>query len=226
MSNYSIVKDEIELTKFIEWLPELTEDETFYCSLFARKKYCKELIKSNDRNQLSRFISKKDRLIQKLYSLEIKEGNYMLGSRVEAPQESLVTYIMPNPRNVRSATFNSIGKLSQMLKTNNKGFNPCVEVMSCIQKCKSRTVHVDFDFDFKDDLIIEKCIELIGKDAITVIETRGGYHVLADVKKINVKSNNKWYLQIKEMGADEAGDMMLPIVGCVQGGFVPKFVDI
>ena len=223
MSTYTIVADESQLERFIDWLPDLTEDEKFYCSLFARKKYCPELVKSNDKTQLKRFTSGKDRLMQKLYTLEVKEGNYFLKGKQQVPQQALVTYINPNPRNMRTATFNSIMKLTHMLKTNNKGFNAHAEVLSCIQKAKSRTVYVDFDFDFKNDKIISQCIDVVGKDALTVIETRGGYHMM--VKPSMAENTKTWYQSFMKLGADQAGDQMVPIVGCVQGGFVPKFID-
>lgn len=37
--NYNIINDKNELLKFIEWLPELEEDEKYYVSLLARNKY-------------------------------------------------------------------------------------------------------------------------------------------------------------------------------------------
>lgn len=224
MSTYSIVKDEVELRKFVDWLPTLTEDEKFYCSLFARKKYCQELIKSNDKTQLKRYVSDKDRFIKKLYALEVKEGNYFLKGDQVVPQSALVTYVNPNPRNMRSATLDGIMKLAHMIKTNNKGFNPHAEILSCIQKAKSRTVVVDFDFDFKDDAIISGSVDIAGKDAVTVIETRGGYHIM--IKPELAKNKKTWYQSIMNLGADQAGDQMVPIVGCIQGGFTPKFIDI
>lgn len=224
MSTYTIVTDESQLERFIDWLPDLTEDEKFYCSLFARKKYYQELIKSNDKTQLKRFVSDKERLMQKLYGLELKEGNYYLKERQQVPQEALVAYINPNPRNMRAATFDSIGKLAHMLKTNNKGFNAHAEVMSCIQRAKSRTFYVDFDFDFKNDEIIGQCVDIVGKDALTVIETRGGYHMM--VKPSMAENTKTWYQSLMKLGADQAGDQMVPIVGCIQGGFTPKFIDL
>jgi len=224
MSTYTIVADGPQLERFIEWLPELEDNEKFYCSLFARKKYCPELVKSNDKTQLKRFTSNKERLLQKLYALEVKEGNYFLKGRQQVPQQALVTYINPNPRDIRSATFDSIGKLAHMLKTNNKGFNPHAEVLSCIQRSKSRTVYVDFDFDFKNDELIGQCVDVVGKEALTVIETRGGYHVMVEPSLAN--NRKTWYQSLMSLGADQAGDQMVPIVGCIQGGFIPRFVDL
>lgn len=224
MSTYTIVSDESQLERFIDWLPALTEDEKFYCSLFARKKYCPELVKSNDKTQLKRFTSDKERLMQKLYALEVKEGNYFLKGRQEVPQAALVAYINPNPRDMRAAAFQGIQKLSHMLQTNNKGFNPHAEILSCIQRSKSRTFYVDFDFDFKDDKIISQCADVVGKDALTVIETRGGYHMM--VKPSMAKNTKTWYQSLMKLGADQAGDQMVPIVGCIQGGFVPRFIDL
>ena len=36
--NYKIIENEPQLVEFIEWLPELQENEYYFVSLFARKK--------------------------------------------------------------------------------------------------------------------------------------------------------------------------------------------
>ena len=97
MENYKIIHNKEALLQFIDWLPELEDNEKFYLSLFARKKYCPDLIKSNDKTQLRRFTSNKARMYDKIKQLELQIGDWKLKD-VSAPQESLVVYIMPNPR--------------------------------------------------------------------------------------------------------------------------------
>ena len=41
--NYKIVENEKQLKEFIDWLPELEENEKYFVSLFARKKYCEDV---------------------------------------------------------------------------------------------------------------------------------------------------------------------------------------
>jgi len=58
--NYKIIKDEKELKKFIDWLPQLEDGQKFYISLFARKKYgATEGLKA-DKGQLKRFTASKE----------------------------------------------------------------------------------------------------------------------------------------------------------------------
>ena len=35
--NYKIIQNEEKLIEFINWLPEISEDECYYLTLFARK---------------------------------------------------------------------------------------------------------------------------------------------------------------------------------------------
>ena len=87
MKYYKIIHNEKLIQEFIDKvLPDLQNNERFYCSLFARKKYCQELIKSNDKTQLKRFLATKENLIDKLYQLEIELGRWKLKD-ISAPQD-------------------------------------------------------------------------------------------------------------------------------------------
>lgn len=245
--NYEIVKDETALKEFISWLPELKDDEIFYVCLFARKKYSPELKQSakTDKSQLKRFTSKKDHLFNKLKQLECPLGSYTFKDTI-APQESLAVYISVNPRNMRTATKNSLIKLADLVTRNYNGWNVHQEVISEIQKAKSETRFVDFDFDVPEtsntefcgvnvnkktvhDVLLLTLPQFVNWNAVNIIETRGGFHVLVQPDKVEDKYRKTWYLNIKGIAVgdcvvDQAGDIMLPVVGCTQGNFIPKFI--
>lgn len=241
MSNYKLIHDEDQLKKFINWLPDLKENETFYYCLFARKKYCPEIIKSNDRTQLKRGTTNKERLINKIKQLELPLGTLELRD-VKVPQQSLVLYLMPNPRDVRKASHMASMKLQKMVFEDAKNYNPITEVTSCIQKSKSYTYVVDFDIDTKDiDLNLIKNyfnkkisdtgsfstnLSKFTNDILTIIETKGGYHILV---KPNLASrvSKTWHQDISAMyPCDQAGDQLVPVPGTYQGGFIPKIIKL
>ncbi|MBP6566064.1 MAG: hypothetical protein KA270_02790 [Saprospiraceae bacterium] len=228
MTNYKIIEDEQLLIYFIDTvLPDLKQDECFYLSLFARKKYCPEMIWSNDKTQLKRLTCNKKNIISKLRQLEIPIGNYSLGDR-DVPQESLVAYIHPNPRSQTKAAKLLLKKLADLISDDSHGYNVQQEALSSIQKSIGSKYYIDFDFDLKDKGSIEKIrrqvYELVNKDATIFVETRGGIHVLVQVSKIEEKYKKTWYQSLSNLGADVSGDCMLPIPGCVQGGFISKLI--
>lgn len=223
--NYKIITNEEAFESFIQWLPDLQDNEMFYASLFARKKYCPELIKSNDKTQLKRFTSRKDWLHNKVRQLEIPFGRWKLREQT-APQESLVLYIMPNPRDMKKATYRMIKKCVDVLETQATNYNIQAEALSAIQKSKSRSCFVDFDLDTKE-FHWETVFNHVNPEAVSIIETRGGYHILIQPDRVADEFKKTWHKGIREEYGeyiDNVGDMMIPVVGCTQGGLTPKFV--
>lgn len=220
--NYEIIKDEEKLREFIQWLPELKENEKFYNCLFMRKKYCPDVpwIKS-DKGQLKRFVTDKERLFDKVSQLEVKVGAYKFDGN-DVPQESLACYVSVNPRDTWKATVRSIGKLATVLECNNKNANPHQEVLSEIQRTSIiNRPYVIFDIDEKDDKILEYCIRQVD-GYCDVIETRGGYHIYVHSDKIPDISEKLWHNNISQY-ADQSGDLMSPLVGTLQGMHLVSF---
>lgn len=231
--NYNIIKDKEKLLEFINWLPELNEDEKYYLCLFARNKYCKELthIKS-DKAQLKRFVSNKERMFDKISQLEIELGRYKQ-AQFKVPETALALYITFNPRNMFKATVNTMVKLAQSIRDKNVNMNPHQEAMSEIQKSKSRTCWVDFDIDDKgsNKILYEEHLKKIvysnvGNAAeVKFLESRGGYHVLINPSTVEHQFKNSFYQNMTKIKkCDQSGDLMIPVPGTNQGGFIPTFI--
>ena len=228
--NYNIIKDEKTLLDFIEWLPKLKSNEQYYISLLARRKYDKSGIIKTEKAVLSRATATKDWLYQKIKKMEIEMGSYTIGE-YSIPEESMALYIHPNPRCMKKATFETSKQL--LVNIENSNFlNPKTVAFNAIQNSIGRTIYMDFDFDVeKNDQnleeLINKTYEIVG-DSFTIIETRGGYHVLVNVSYLNSKYYKLWFndmviITIGGIKADRTKDLLLPVVGCVQGDFVPTF---
>jgi hypothetical protein len=224
MDKYRLIYSEELVKEFLDLLPDENEDEIYYLSLFARKKYCPELIWSNDKTQLKRLTSRKKDIIKKIKQLEIDYGLYDLNSRI-VPQESLVIYIHPNPRSQLKAARVLMKKLTDIICDNSKGFNVYQEALSALQKSKSKGYFIDFDIDTDKSTFDanEMVYRFINEEAVTLIETRGGYHVLIEVAKIDEKYKNTFYKNLK-LYSDVEGDCFIPIPGTIQGGFNVKII--
>ena len=223
--NYKIIKDENLLKSFMDWLPELNYSETYYCCLFARSKYCDGEITS-DKQQLKRFTSKKEHLLDKIKQLEVEIGCYKhKGNPI--PERSLALYINPNPRDFEKAAKNSLIELAKKITEPYNGYNPHQLVLSNIQKSSSNRRYIDFDFDYitQEDLL-NGLDGKINKECVNILKTKGGFHVLIEIDKIENQYKKSWYNSIKSInGSDVTGDNLIPVVGCTQGEFVPHFIN-
>jgi hypothetical protein len=196
---------------------------------------------ASDKTQLKRFVSSKHNLLSKIQQLECPIGCYVNKQGDAITDDGLVLYITLNPRDMRKASFASIAGLAGMLSKHDEGdLNPHSEVLSQIHKAKSRSVFVHFDIDVVtgeasdanstkstlsvDEIYLKAC-RIVGKDAVTIIQTRGGCHVLVYPEKVFSLTKNWHPILVRELKCDQVGDLMVPVVGCCQGGFVPHFYD-
>ena len=225
-NNYKIINDEKQLIEFIDWLPDLKPHETYYTCLFARAKYSEGLVLPSRQTQLKRFTSNKAYLLSKIKQLECALGSYTYKG-LPIPQQALALYINPNPRDLEKATRNSLIKFAHLITKPYTGYNPHTEVLSEIQTAHSRKVYMDFDFDGVEPLTVLGTLNeknTINLDALHIIKTRGGCHVLVELNKIQSYFKNTWYQSIAQMeGVDNKGDELLPVPGCSQGNFTPFF---
>ncbi|MAX51431.1 MAG: hypothetical protein CMH22_05585 [Methylophaga sp.] len=224
--NYKIIKDEDKLKKFIEWLPNLKDGEQFYLALFARSKYDKTNILKSDKSQLARTTSTKDRLFDKIRKMECPVGSYKINGVEDIPLDTLALYIHPTPRSMKNASI----KTAKMILDNigkDRYQNPKSIALNAIQVSKSGSFRVDFDFDISnknyDKHIKDIVYEATGNiDCFDIVQTKGGYHVLVDPSKTTEK---RWYQNMmSNKNVDQAGDLLLPVPGCCQGDFTPKFI--
>lgn len=219
---YRIILDELRLWAFIEWLPKLLPGEVFYGCLFARKKYDISNVVRTDKGQLKRFTATKEYLYQKIRQLECEAGSYKIGEN-SVPENTLALYIMPNPRSLLKATQKSLVELSQVLvNPNGRIVNPYKVALTQIQKSPSRKVFLDFDFDNKE-FSWEYFEHVVNPECITVLKTRGGFHLLVELSKISERYSHTWYNEMVKVGCDVRGDNLIPVPGCTQGGFSPAF---
>lgn len=225
---YTVITDPDELKKFIDWLPELTNDELYYCVLMARGKYCKGIGTFNsDRSHCTRFIVGKDRLFSKIWQTEAPIDSYSVKQQI-VPQEALAMYINPNPRSLPKAQNMMLTTVAESIVNKRPNANIYQDALTCIHKSVSRKIFNDFDFDgVTKEQVAPQVKDIINEDAVKIVQTRGGCHVLIRSDKVEHRYKTSWYLKMKSIpGVDITGDTLLPVPGCYQGGFTPKMYNL
>lgn len=224
--NYRIILDENHLFEFVSWLPELNEGECFYLTLFARKKYHSSA--KNDKSQCKRVTAtSKEWLIKKIRQMELLEGTYTNKDGTPVHNDSLALYLSVNPRSFAKAQKLLLKKLADTVTGNGGHMNPASVAMSSIQKAKSRTVYVDFDFDgINYGEMLNVIPNIINTDAYDIISTRGGFHLLVDPSKVSSAFSKTWHKDLSGfIHCDVCGDNLIPVPGCTQGGYIPQLIS-
>jgi hypothetical protein len=225
VENYQIITDEVELDRFIEWLPDLGPSECYYFQLFGRKKYAEEGLLQSGQQSLNRFVCTKDRIKYKILQLEIPLGRYV-NRDVVIPQECLVLYMNPNPRCHEKAAKNLLKILADKITKKYEHYNTHQLALTELHRAKSRNFVVDFDFDEIDYEDISNLInKVINIDAYKVVKTRGGFHLLVMLDKIHHDYKKSWHNGLCKIGADVVGDCMIPVPGTMQGGHLVHFIN-
>lgn len=221
--NYQIIKDEEKLKEFINWLPQLKNDEIYYISLLARNKYNKNLPK--DKIQLKRVTSNKEMMFDKIRQMECQLGTYRYKG-LPIPENTICLYITPNPRSQTKAAKKLVKNLLDLVLNEYNGYNIQTEALTAIQVSSSRTVYMDFDFDHVQIEDIKPLLKgKINEDALTFVKTYGGFHLLVEVEKIAKEYFKTYYNFISKLPhCDVRGDNLLPVPGCTQGEKTPELL--
>lgn len=239
---YSLMKNEDETKKFIEKvLQPLEDDEVYITVLTARKKYCsnisssmevvtRDIIRNNDTNKI----------LRKLRKMSVVENLYTNKNGDIIPIEAFALYILPEPRSMLKA-YNEFAKVVNEWSYNNLvGDNKDLELyrrldvklFSSIHKSKSKSNYFILDVDKKDEILLTSILKIMKDNCIEnesiryITETRGGYHIILDRNETTGKfihhfKNSYTYL-FQENVIEFRKDMMTPISGLLQGGFVVK----
>lgn len=226
--SYTVIADPEAFHEFIAWLPDLLPGETFYGALLARGKYLRDQGGSNiptfnsDRHQCARFLTTKDRLYTKIWQTEAPLDSYRIKDIV-VPQEALAFYITLNPRSMVKAQALMMQKMVASVTSGRTDVNLYQEAMSAVHQTVARRLFVDFDVD--ESTIGEYAKEIatiVNPDAISVVVTRGGFHILVNTKRIESTYKRSWYNRMIQLpGMDQAGEKLLPVPGTYQGMHVP-----
>jgi len=224
--NYKIITDEQKLDEFISFLPDIEDTEVYYLCLFGRHKYAAEFPNTKDSGQLARIASRKGDLKEKIRRLETPVGSYSRDGAV-APQEALAVYIGLNPRSLAKANKKLLIELATRISEGDLNFYPISAATTEIHRATSRKFFVDFDYDHVDPVEqLPKIKEILPDGAYKVLKTRGGFHLIVELAKMNTPKRKDWHKQLASLpNCDVRGtNNLTPVPGCTQGGFTPYFL--
>jgi hypothetical protein len=244
---YTFIYSEEELHKFFDVvLPPLTDNEVYFVSLSARKKYLsdetKNILDGSSEMFERRLIEKKDwnLFLRTIRRYECNDGAYMSLKGEAYPNAAMMIYLSFNPCDVIKAyeEFIMDSTRNMMALALGRGSSPDYfkriqhNLMTAMHHSRGTKHYVDIDIDFFEgtknlvslDLILTPLREKNVK--FYVIETHGGYHVLMKVDTLHFD----YMKEMKEIQSNSTkiqdimnnGRGMCPLCGTLQAGFPVK----
>lgn len=222
----------------------------------ARRKYFKELSCSQTTMRTSIFPcntkNNEEMLLSALTKLEVKSGCYKDQKTGQGlPSEAFAIYMTVDPLNEVRAYNNlqkqisdritdmllksaSIGNDTNENNTNDDNLNHNLNIekvyKSCLHSCPEKAFK-KLDVDSKEENNIDKLKTLFKDNNIVphlVVETKGGYHVVLNVKNLTKDSQRNLYNFSQEnntwMSIEKPG-CLIAIPGTLQAGFKVRMVD-
>ena len=216
---------------YISVIPEINEEECILMLLAARKKYCKQLPRSEEmlhfeilrHNSFNKFLSK-------VKKLTYTDGIYLDKNGNEIESTCIAPYVILDPKHTIKAWFKLQKEINDLIYQLIKGDKTAlyqlrkidVKWFSCLHRSQSRKLYWIIDIDSKDNNLINYVIDKLRNHIRWVSETRGGYHVIVDTNETSSKLIFKDKVFSKYSMVEIHKEPMTPIPGCLQGGFMVK----
>lgn len=222
---YNLINNYNELEKFIDILPDEKHGDQYYITLFARKKYDTSGLLKCDKNCIKRITARKKDIIKKIEQLEVRVGCYTYDD-CPIPEECLAVYVSPNPRSFHLAGVGLVKNLVSLLGEGRIDRNIYSLAMDHLQKSSEKKTYFDVDIDFLNpedfDLFKAEISKFINLDALTFVQTRGGYHCLVNLDKLDQSFKKSWYmsfnnLKFRDISIMMNSDGLIPIPGTTAG---------
>lgn len=229
--NYKLIHDQEQLQRFIDFLPELNQNEGYFLILIARKKWYPESGIPSAHKLKRETANTKSKIIQIIRQWEVSEGTYESDCK-PIDQRNLGVYIGFNPKNQYNACFELIQKCLDNIKRQEKNINVKSMANDIIQSSNGSKNFIDIDMDIKEGEIYLDIVQfirsVIADENLTFIKTNGGFHCL--IRLDGMKGDSTWYNKIKAHKFKSELNIMsndlIPVVGCNQGQYVPHFLSL
>ena len=227
--NYVLIHDEEKLQEFINFLPELQANESYFLILIARRKWFTEA-EIKPAVKLKREAVTKERIISTIRQWETAVGTLKCDG-VDINQNNLGVYIGYNPKNQHAACFQLIKTCLDVIKDNRNNINVKSMANDIIQSSNGTKHFMDINVDIKELENYRDIMDFIksvikNDNALTFVKTSGGFHCL--VRLSMLEGNKTWYPQIKahkfKSDLNIMSNDLMPIPSCRQGQFIPYFI--
>lgn len=234
-----IIQDINKLKEFIDWLPDLKNDEKFLLCLFARDKYNKKNKIKGGSFQLQRFVVDKNKMINKIKRLE--SYLHLLEINNEQVDNSIIgLYIKTNPTSMSRASLMFSREIISKTLSDNNSYNPEVLLMDCIQNTNYNSIYTDIDIDINNTNIkIEDVIDTLMMSNFinnnswinNIIKTKGGFHIQINNSLIDDEYKKTWRNKLMKLKCNDFditmnGKNMIPLPGCNQFNYTPELITL